>query len=268
MNFRRYAAPLAATGAVTVLAVGIVGAQNSGTSSNTPAGSTTASAPAHGIYGGGLTDAYLEALAGNLGVSVDDLKADLAKTSNDWIDAALNAGTITEDEANDLKALVTEGNYLAPIGQIERENARAEAEAQRDALVESIANYLGISTDELEERVGDGASLAAIAETESKDVDGLKTLIQDSLEARIEAAVDDGRITEDAATDLKNMLAERVDDIVNGEGWFGLGIGGRGGHPGFGGRGHHGFGGHGFGGPGSWSDEDRESSPDTNFSGF
>lgn len=275
MNFRRYTAPLAAAGAVTVLAAGIVGAQNSGTSSNSATTTTTtAAAPGHGAFGGGLTDAYLEALAGNLGVSVDDLKADLTKTANDWIDAALKAGTITADEATTLKAEVTDGNYLGPVGRIEGEKMRADAEAARDALIKSVADYLGITSDELQTRVQDGASLAAIAETEGKDLAGLKTLIEDSLGAKIDAAVDDGRIDEATATDLKNMLPDRVDSIVNGEGWFGFGIGmgdGFDGHrgPGFGGRGHHGFGGGGFGAPDSGTgDGGSDSSPDAGFSGF
>jgi hypothetical protein len=69
------------------------------------------------------------------------------------------------------------------------------------------AEYLGLSEDEVRERLHEGDTLADIAEDEDKSVDGL-------VEALVEAERD--RIDE-AAQEAKEDLDERVTDLVNGE---------------------------------------------------
>lgn len=130
------------------------------------------------------------------------------------IDRLVDDGVITEEQA-------------ATLAEV-REAVQAEREARKAERMQGIADAIGISVDELEAAKEDGQTLAEIAG------DNLPALV-DHLTAeateKIEAAVADGRITQEQADEKLDGLSERIEQRLENGDW------GRKGH---GRRGHHG----------------------------
>ncbi|HSG79792.1 MAG TPA: hypothetical protein VLD62_09450 [Acidimicrobiia bacterium] len=77
----------------------------------------------------------------------------------------------------------------------------------------AAAEVLGLSVEELRDRLLEGATLAEIAGDRAEDV--VDALMADRVE-RIEAAVADGRITQEEADERLDGLQGHVEDFVNG----------------------------------------------------
>jgi hypothetical protein len=77
------------------------------------------------------------------------------------------------------------------------------------------AEYLGLHEDELRERIEDGQSLAEIARTEGKSVDGLEQALLDEVEANLDEALEDEELTRERADEILEQLREHIDDFVN-----------------------------------------------------
>ena len=109
--------------------------------------------------------------------------------------------------------------------------------------LEAAAEVLGMEVDALREALAGGQTLAEVAEGAGVSVEDLvAALVADATE-HLDAAVDEGRITEEQAAEMADGLEERIQARVDGE----LPAGGPGGP-----------GGHGFpgrpGGPGAGED--------------
>jgi len=109
----------------------------------------------------------------------------------------------------------------------------------KDAL-DPVAKALGITTDELQNDLRDGKSIADIAK--EKNVD-LKTIVDELVkeaQSRFDDAVKDGKLSQDQADRFEARLKERITDLLNrglptGLGDFGFRFHGGPGHFGAGG---------------------------------
>jgi len=178
--------------------------------------------------------AVLEDAAGQLGVEPDELSAALKRALKNRVDAAVEAGRLTEERADELKRRIDESDFPLPFGR-RAHHGRGHGGLGPGHSLEAAASYLGMTEADLREALRD-QTLAEIAQERGKSVSGLVQAIVRSAAARIDEAVDEGRLTEEQATDLKASLEERVEALVRGE-LRGPGLGA---HPRFG---------HGPGGP-------------------
>ena len=101
--------------------------------------------------------------------------------------------------------------------------------------LDAAAKALGITADQLMTDLGNGQSIADVAKAKSVDVNKVIDAMVSDAQSGIDAAVKDGHLTQDEATNLKKDLKSHITDLVNntrpkGEGHFGPGGGG----PGFG----------------------------------
>jgi polyhydroxyalkanoate synthesis regulator phasin len=161
---------------------------------------------------------YQEALAEQLGVSVDDLQAAQEAARDGVIDDAVASGRITEDQAERLRN--------AEPGQVRRGFGHRIRHAVRNAI-ETAAGILGLTTDEVRQGFMDSKSLNDMAAEQG--VTDLEAQLVAQLTADIQAKVADGSITQDQADRLLENLSERVSDLVSHEGGK---FGGRFGGPG------------------------------------
>jgi hypothetical protein len=197
---------------VTVLAVGIVGAQNSGgTTSQTTTSSVVAQSSTENL------DAYLQALADNLGISLDDLKAAVVKTDTARIDQAVTDGVLTQSQADELKQELTNGELFLGDHFLHGPGDHGFG-IGIGGVADDVATFLGIDADALATRLRDGETLADIATAEGKTVDNLKATITAAVKANTDQAVTDGKIDQAQADEITADLATNIDDIVNGKG--------------------------------------------------
>jgi hypothetical protein len=82
---------------------------------------------------------------------------------------------------------------------------------------EEFAAFLGISQEQLEsELAAEGATPASVAEEHGRTREELKTFFIEQLEANLSEAVAAGTMSQEAADDMFERQASRIDDIIDG----------------------------------------------------
>ena len=160
------------------------------------------------------SQAVIDDAAGQLGVEPSALSNALRKALKNRVDAAVEAGRLTEEQGQELKDRIDSGETPLIFGGFGHEGF---GHFDHFGNLESAATYLGLTEAELRERLADGDTLAEIAKAEGKSVDGLVETLVDAAEKKIDDAVADGRLTAERAADLKDGLEERITELVNGE---------------------------------------------------
>ncbi len=165
--------------------------------------------------------AFLDSLAQHLGVSREKLDDAARAAALDQVEAALDAGTITKEQADELKERIESGDVpVARSRARSRLRAGLRPRARRCAgsavISSAAAEYLGLTEDALRSRLADGKTLAQIAEAEGKSVAGLQQALVADVKERLAAAVKDGKLTEEQAANMLERYTERVEALVNG----------------------------------------------------
>ena len=157
-----------------------------------------------------------DAVAARLGITGDELRAAFKAELNARIDAAVAAGRLTPDQGAKLKERVANAKGLGIVAR------RAFAQRHK-ALVARIVNanrlgaaakYLGMTPKEVRTARQSGQSLAQIATSKGKSVDGLVAAIVAPAKARSAKAVSNGKLTQQRADELIARLTERVQALV------------------------------------------------------
>jgi transposase-like protein len=174
------------------------------------------------------SDAIVADVAKQLGVDADELDAALKQALENRIDAAVEAGRLTEAQGTEMKERIAAGEVpLVGVGP-----ARGHHFGHRGfADLEEAASYLGLTEAALRESLQDGDTLAEIAQANGKTAAGLVDALVAAAKADLGEKVEDGSLTEAERTSILADVESRIEDLVNGELRFGF----RGGHGGFGG---------------------------------
>jgi DNA-directed RNA polymerase specialized sigma subunit len=157
-----------------------------------------------------LHELYQEKLAEELGVTVEELDAARESARNKMIDEALASGRITEEQAERLRN--------AEPGEF-RGGAFKRAHRAIGHTIETVAEILGLTTEEIRAGLAEGNSLNDLAVAQG--VADLESQLVAALTADIQAKVDDGSITQEQADQMIESLPERVSNLVEREGPFG-----------------------------------------------
>jgi hypothetical protein len=170
---------------------------------------------------------YLEGLARHLGVSTDELKDAMKAAALDEVSAAREDGRLTQEQADALKERIESGEvppffgaFLGPRHDRGLNHFPHPLPFHHhhhfffEEKLSTAADYLGLSEDELEERLNEGSTLAEVAEAQGESVDGLKQALVDAAEERIDQAVEHGDLTQAEADDLLEGLERRIDAFV------------------------------------------------------
>jgi len=199
------------------------------------------------LANGEYCEAWQEAFAKELGVSVDDLLPAAKAASIAAVDAALAAGDLTEERATALKEKIdaADGNGCRFFGHPNFGGGHGGGKAHFGGPLLSVAaEALGIEAGELMQSLRSGDSLQDVASAQGKDYNTVKQAIHDAVKTKLDAAVADG--FDQARAD--EILTKLDEALASGE-FPQL-------HPG---RGHGGF-------PGLGDDDDAEESDDASAS--
>lgn len=156
-------------------------------------------------------------VAARLGISADRLREAFRDALAARIDAAVDAGKLTPDQAAKLKERLEHARGLGT--QIRNGLAR-----HRPAFLPRLhahlhahgaaAKYLGLSPRELRAELREGRSLAEIAAAQGKTVEGLVDAMLAHAKARLDKAVESGRLTRDRADRVLGRLSDAVERLV------------------------------------------------------
>ena len=168
--------------------------------------------------------AVIDDAAAQLGVQPKELSDALKQALKNRIDEAVDAGALTADEGQRLKARIDAGEYPFLFGPglhgrdlgLGGDDLRRGGFERHTDFLDVAATYLGMSEDELREAL-DGKTLAEIAKDKGKTTSGLVAALVAAEEKKIDEAVASGRITKAQATEIKARLQDRMQALVDGE---------------------------------------------------
>jgi hypothetical protein len=185
-----------------------------------------------------------EVVAARVDVEPDDEQDDEPRDESEsltealefLVDEAVEAGRLTEEEGEELKERLGATRLPFVVPDLERLPFREFFDGGGLGVLfgeivdlGAAASYLGLTESELREELEDGSSLAQVARAEGESVDGLVDALVADAESRIDDAVEDGRLSEERAAELKDELEDRVRVRVHDPGGlarpFGYGFG-------------------------------------------
>jgi hypothetical protein len=188
---------------------------------------------------------FKDALAGILGISVDEYDAAVEQAQGQVVDEAVADGWLTEEQAELMAWRMAQapdsgmrGMDLG-FGRLAMEHGIG---GMGDNLVSVAADQLGLSLTELLTELQAGKSIAEVAEEKGVDTQTIIDAYVAELKADLDEAVADGDMTQTQADYALEQAQVRVVDQLDE-----AGLGRLGGH----GRGRHG-GMMGLPGPGGW----------------
>jgi polyhydroxyalkanoate synthesis regulator phasin len=160
--------------------------------------------------------AILKDAAEQLGVEPSELNDALVKAVEARIDAAVTSGELTKEQGKALKQRV-EAEGVPLFGGPLLHGPGHGVGLHHFGGLDAAAEYLGLTEDELRAGLESGTTLAEVATAQGKTVEGLTKALVDAAEKDIAAAVDEGRLTESQADEIRADLHEHIDRLVNGE---------------------------------------------------
>lgn len=80
----------------------------------------------------------------------------------------------------------------------------------------TVTDFLGVDAETIRAELRDGASLADIATANGVETQALIDALVDEAEAKVAAAVEDGKVEADKAAEFSTDLEARITDMVNG----------------------------------------------------
>ena len=160
-------------------------------------------------------DHYLELLAGNLGVSVEELEGALTQSHLDLIDEKVADGTITAEEAAEIIERIEsgEGRLFPPFGG-RGHGGHGNMHRLHGLIVENSAEALGLEVDALKDELKAGNSLADVATAQGVDVEQFKIDVLAGVAADLDEKVADGSLTQEKADTVLEKITESIDRIV------------------------------------------------------
>lgn len=158
----------------------------------------------------------LAEIAATQGVSEDDLVSALVAAAEERVDQALESGRLSEDEAAEktagLEARITERVNAEP-GEHGRHGRGGHG--PRNRIGGEILDELGLDRDSVRAGFQADMSLAEIAAEAGISEADLVSALVDGAEARIDQAVEDGKITAEQAAEKKEGLEANISEKVN-----------------------------------------------------
>lgn len=157
------------------------------------------------------------------GVPVEDLTAALVGAAEERIDQAVAAGNLEEERAEKIKAELAERidehvNRVHDGSAGPRGNGHWHQHSKHTHGAEALAEFLGMTTDELRAAHEDGQTLAEIAQGQGVSEEDLVDFLLSNLQDRLDTAAENGRIDADQVEKVLGEAETRIEEHINGEG--------------------------------------------------
>ena len=164
------------------------------------------------------TQAIIDDAAKQLGVPSSDLSNALRKALENRVDAAVADGRLTQQQAARIKEHIQSGELPLFFGAPHRGGIVPGFGRALHHGLDEAAQYLGLTQEQLRTQLESGKTLAQVAEAQGKSVDGLVDALVADFKTHLDAAVEEGRLTQAWADEVLQDVRERVTAHVNGHG--------------------------------------------------
>src|SRR4029078_1098061 len=165
--------------------------------------------------------AVIDDAAKQLGVTPAKLSSALKKALENRVDAAVAAGRLTKEQGDALKKRIEAEDYpiLGGFGLgFGHRDGGPGIIIHRFGHLDAAASYLGVTEAELRTQLAGGKTLAEVAKTKGKSVDGLVSALVADEKKEGDAAGAARRLKREQADTILESAKQRATDLVNGEG--------------------------------------------------
>lgn len=173
--------------------------------------------------------AYLDALAGRLGLTRDQLGEAMKAARIDTINKAVADGKLDQERANRMIQAIQSGQRGPGQGQQNQpgqNNQRGQrpgpgqrpGQGQQNpgmAGWQQVASILGMSPQDLTAELRSGKSLAQVAEAKGISRETLKAKLLEQRKAQLDQAVASGRLTADQAKARMDQMTANIDRMLD-----------------------------------------------------
>lgn len=159
------------------------------------------------------SEAVVKDAAEELGVEPSELTAALKTALKNRVDAAVTAGRLTQAEGQAMKERIDAGEV--PLFGLGRGPAHGHGMHFMHGGLDAAADYLGVTEAQLRTALDGGKTLAQVAKSKGKSVDGLVNALVADAKARLAEAVKDGRLTQAQSKAMQSGLKARITAQVN-----------------------------------------------------
>ena len=160
------------------------------------------------------SQAVVSDAAKQLGVQPSALTAALKQALMNRVDAAVTAGRLTKAQGTALKARIQAGNV--PLFGLRGGDGFEHHGFRHDEDLSAASSYLGVTAAELQTQLESGKTLAQVAKSRNKSVDGLVSALVAAKTKELDAAVKAGRLTKAEEQTLLSNIKQHLTDEVNG----------------------------------------------------
>jgi hypothetical protein len=174
--------------------------------------------------GPGTRQAFLNDVAKRLHVTPQQLTAALNGATVDQLQAEVNAGRLTQAQANALEERLKDGGRRPLVGPVLPRLFRPFRLAgpvgpiPAAGALPAAAGYLGLTDAQLFRQLVGGKSLAQIAAAKGKSVSGLEQAMTAATKSRLDKAVAAKAITQAQEQQMLKRFSSRLSRVVNTKG--------------------------------------------------
>jgi len=180
----------------------------------------------------GMASRFADLLAQKLGISTDQLKSASTAARNQLADELLAAGTITQAQADRIKAADIGSVFAFRGGGPGGPGGRGMHSRIAVNVAEITAKLGNISVDTVRQELKQGKSFAQIAAERGVSRETLKNAVIAAEKAALQAKVANGALTQAQADQIAQNLSAHVDQMIDHTGGGHMdGAGRRGPHP-------------------------------------
>lgn len=162
------------------------------------------------------SQAVVNDAAKQLGVDPAKLSSALESAFANRVDAAVAAGTLTQEQGAALKARIASGELPLFGGRGAGRGAGGEHGSVGGHLADA-ATYLGVTEEALRTNLEGGKTLGDLAKEKGKSTAGLVAALVADETKELDAAVTAGKLTKAQRDELVSRAEQRFQDLVDGK---------------------------------------------------
>jgi hypothetical protein len=151
-------------------------------------------------------------IAESHGSSGDALVDEVLANASDRLEDAVASGYISQERSDEILANLEEFLPKLVFGEVDW---RPGHPLRRFALLDEVADTIGITVHDLRDSLAEGQSMADVAEANGVSEEALEAALMEALGVRLADLVEDDKIEQALADEILSAAPARIDELVN-----------------------------------------------------
>lgn len=165
--------------------------------------------------GTSLGQSFVDKLAEKLGLTTDELQSTMDEAHNEVIDDAVASGQLTEEQGEAMRERAGTGPGWFGFGYGHGPNGFGRSHVGAVIDLDTIAETLGMTTEELQTELEAGSTLSEIIVAQGSTVEDVVDALMVNVQAELDAAVTEGRLTQEQADERLIETEEHLTEAIN-----------------------------------------------------